>query len=85
MKLTHFGMSVDLYHIIFYYHAVLNTFIQKQATISDTYVTYTPPCFPFFHSFISPSPMEPPSASNALSCYLRERAKAWNIVKKKIK
>ena len=30
MKLTHFGVSLDFHHIIFYYHAVINIFIQKQ-------------------------------------------------------
>ena len=31
MKLTNLGVSLD-----FYYHAVINTFIQWQETISDT-------------------------------------------------
>ena len=39
--------------IIFYYHAVLNTFIQRQETINDTYLTDTPPCFPFIEPDIS--------------------------------
>ena len=33
--------------IIFYYHVVMNTFIQWQETISDAYLTYTPSYFPF--------------------------------------
>ena len=34
--------------IIYHYHALMTTtFIQWQKTISDTYLTDTPPCFPF--------------------------------------
>ena len=39
-------MSLDLYYYLFDYHAVMNTFIQQQETLSDTHSTYTPPCFP---------------------------------------
>ena len=39
--------------IIFYYHAVMNTFTQWQETISDTYLTDTPPCFAFIEPNIS--------------------------------
>ena len=39
--------------ITFYYHAVMNTFIQWQETISDAYLTDTPPCFPFIEPNIS--------------------------------
>ena len=53
MKLTHLSVSLDLYCIIFYYHAVMNIFIQWQKTISDTYLTYTPPCFPFIEPNVS--------------------------------
>ena len=45
MKLTHFGVSPDLCHIIFYYHAVMNTFIQWQEIVYDKYSTHTPPYF----------------------------------------
>ena len=36
-----------MFTIIFYYHAVMNTFIQWQETISDAFLTYTPSYFPF--------------------------------------
>ena len=42
--------------IIFYYHAVMNTFIQWQETISDAYLTDTPSCFLFIEPNISPLP-----------------------------
>ena len=42
--------------IIFYYHAVINTFIQWKETISDAYLTDTPSCFPFIDPNISPLP-----------------------------
>ena len=46
--------------IIFYYHAVMNTFIQWQETISDAYLTYTPSYFPFIKpKHITPSPRKP--------------------------
>ena len=39
--------------IIFYYHAVMNTFIQWQETISDAYLTDTPSYFPFIEPNVS--------------------------------
>ena len=46
----------------------MNTFIQWQETISDTYLTYTPPCFPFIEPNVSPLPQGSLAsiASNAL-------------------
>ena len=52
MKL-HISMCQLTFTIIFYYHAVMNTFMPWQETISDTYLTYTPPCFPFIEPNIS--------------------------------
>ena len=46
--------------IIFYYHAVMNTFIQWQETINDAYLTDTSPYFPFIEPNVSlRSPRKP--------------------------
>ena len=50
---AYFGVSLETFTIIFYYHAVMNTFIQWQETISDTYLTDTSSCFPFIEPNIS--------------------------------
>ena len=42
--------------IIFYYHAVMNAFIQWKETTGDAYLTDTLSCFPFIEPNISPLP-----------------------------
>ena len=46
--------------IIFYYHAVMNTFIQWKETISDACLTDTPSYFPFIEPNISLLPPRKP-------------------------
>ena len=68
--------------IIFYCHAVMNTFIQWQETSSDTYLTCTPLCFPLIEPNISLLPQGSLASipSNSLiiyywiNCYLTSKA-----------
>ena len=49
---SYFGASLDLYQYPLL-SCNMNTFMQWKETISDTYLTDTPPCFPFIEPNIS--------------------------------